>query len=67
MTPRETLIHAPVVAGRADEAYEYRTRHLDLWRSTGALRWSAGIPVSAAPAGRKAVARPEYDKNGDLF
>ncbi len=66
--PRAPRMTGPgITVGGADEAYEYRTRHLDLWRSTGALRWSAGIRVSAAPAGRKTVARPEDDKNGDLF
>ncbi len=66
--PRASRMTGPgITVGGADEAYEYRARHLDLWRSTGALRWGSGIRVSAAAAGRKAVARPEDDKNGNLF
>lgn len=66
--PRAPRMTGPgITVGGADEAYEYRARHLDLWRSTGALRWGAGIRVSGTAAGRKAVARPEDAKNGDLF
>lgn len=56
-----------ITVGGTDEAYEYHTCHLDLWRSTGALRWGARIRVSGVAAGRKAVAKPEDDNNGDLF
>ena len=66
--PRAPRMTGPgITVGGADEAYQYRTRHLDLWRSGGALRWGAGIRVSGTAAGRKAVARPEDAKNGDLF
>lgn len=42
-----------ITVGGEDEAYEYRMRHLDLWRSSGALRWGAGIKL-ATPKAKKA-------------
>ena len=66
--PRAPRMTGPgITVGGADEAYQYRTRHLDLWRSGGALRWGAGIRVRGTAAGRNDVARPEVAKNGDLF
>ncbi len=55
-----------ITVGGAEEAYEYRRCHLDLWRSTGALRWGAGIRVGARAAAGRAVARPEDETNGKL-
>lgn len=37
-----------ITVGGADEAWAYRSRHLDLWRSTGALRWGAGLKLAPA-------------------
>ena len=34
-----------MTSGSDDEAFEYVVRHLPLWRSSGALQWSAGIKI----------------------
>jgi len=49
-----------ITIGGNDEAYEYRQNHLDLWRSTGALKWGAGIKLPA-----KAKAKPAADGRQD--
>jgi hypothetical protein len=44
--------------GGDDEAWAYRERYLDLWRTTGALRWAAGLKP-ARPKAAKAAPTPE--------
>ena len=38
--------------GSDDEAFEYVVRHLALWRSSGALQWSAGIKIPSKSAAK---------------
>lgn len=47
-----------ITIGGDDEAYEYRRNHLDLWRSTGALKWSVGIKLATQAKGK---AKPAAD------
>ncbi len=49
-----------VTIGGDDEAYHYRQEHLDLWRSSGALKWGAGIKLPRANPNPPA-ARPSGD------
>ena len=52
--------------GSDDEAFEYVVRHLPLWRSSGALQWSAGIKIPAKSAAK--VKKPlEAADQPDLF
>lgn len=53
-----------ITVGGDDEAWLYRDMHVDLWRSTGALRWSAGLPL-AKSSGKKAV-KPTSDQQATL-
>lgn len=53
-----------VTVGGDDQAWEYRNENLDLWRSTGALKWSAGIKI--APAAKKKPAEANQGQE-DLF
>jgi len=56
-----------ITVGGADEAYEYRKHHLELWRASGALKWGAGIKLPAKPA-IKTKAEPLIDdKQNSLF
>jgi len=43
-----------VTVGGDDEAWFYRASHLEVWRASGALRWSAGMSV-AKPVAKKTV------------
>jgi tetratricopeptide (TPR) repeat protein len=53
-----------ITIGGNDEAYEYRQNHLALWRSTGALKWSAGIKLPAKSTAKpKAVSAVENAQN----
>lgn len=54
-----------ITLGGDDEAWEYRENHLDLWRSTGALRWSLGIRVPAT--GKVKVPPSVPDGQGKLL
>ena len=38
-----------ITVGGDDEAFQYRKYHLELWRSTGALKWGASIKLPAKP------------------
>jgi tetratricopeptide (TPR) repeat protein len=49
-----------ITIGGNDEAYEYRQNHLALWRSTGALKWGAGIKLPVKPK-----AKPSPDEHHD--
>lgn len=49
-----------ITIGGNDEAYEYRQNHLALWRSTGALKWGAGIKLPVKPK-----AKPSPDEHLD--
>ena len=54
-----------ITIGGDDEAWEYRASHLDLWRSTGALKWSMGIRM---PSTSKVKAPPPApDGQGKLL
>ena len=54
-----------ITIGGDDEAWEYRASHLDLWRSTGALKWSMGIRM---PSTSKVKAPPPTpDGQGKLL
>lgn len=53
-----------VTVGGNDQAWEYRNEHLELWRSTGALKWSTGIKVAPATKKKPAAPSPVQD---DLF
>jgi tetratricopeptide (TPR) repeat protein len=46
-SPRKPASKNPgyFTVGGDDEAYTYRTHHLDLWRATGALKWGASIKL----------------------
>jgi Flp pilus assembly protein TadD len=44
--------------GGDDEAWAYRERYLDLWRTTGALRWAAGLKPVRPKATKAAKAAP---------
>lgn len=46
--PRKPASKHPgyITVGGDDEAYIYRTQHLDLWRITGALKWGATIRLT---------------------
>lgn len=52
-----------ITVGGDDEAWEYRAAHLELWRSTGALKWSASVKTTP----RRAVASPPSDGQAKLF
>jgi tetratricopeptide (TPR) repeat protein len=54
-----------ITVGGADEAYLYRKKHLDLWRSSGALRWGAGIKL-AKPKAASDKPAPEGDHQQSL-
>lgn len=51
-----------ITIGGDDEAYEYRQNHLDLWRSTGALKWSVGIKLAKQAKGK---GKPAADDRQD--
>lgn len=55
-----------ITLGGDDEAWEYRTNNLDLWRTTGALKWGSNIKLAANPA-RKRAAPPRNPGQDDLF
>lgn len=58
-----------ITVGGDDEAFEYRSHHLALWRSTGALRWGAGIRLASCP-GRSPITAPgapPAGRQGNLF
>ncbi|KXB30327.1 hypothetical protein AT959_13335 [Dechloromonas denitrificans] len=56
-----------ITVGGNDEAWLYRSRHLDLWRSTGALKWGAGIKLAAKAAAKpKSLPEPD-DRQNPLF
>jgi len=38
-----------ITVGGDDEAFQYRKYHLELWRSTSALKWGASIKLPAKP------------------
>lgn len=68
-----------ITVGGDDEAWHYRIDHRDLWQSTGALRWGAGVRISqpatkaaartkpAKPGTASLPVAPEPDNQGQLF
>ena len=68
-----------ITVGGDDEAWHYRIDHRDLWQSTGALRWGAGVRISqpatkaaartkpAKPGATSLPEAPEPDNQGQLF
>ena len=68
-----------ITVGGDDEAWHYRIDHRDLWQSTGALRWGAGVRISqpatkaaartkpAKPGAASLPEAPEPDNQGQLF
>jgi hypothetical protein len=44
-----------------------RRHYLDLWRASGALKWGAGIRITAPTTAKKSAEKPENDQNGALF
>lgn len=56
-----------ITVGGDDEAWVYRDQHLDLWRSTGALKWSVGIKPAAAPKAAKSPPSPDDSGQEPLF
>jgi Flp pilus assembly protein TadD len=56
-----------ITVGGNDEAYEYRRHYLDLWRASGALKWGAGIRITAPNTAKKPAKKPDNDPNGALF
>lgn len=55
-----------ITIGGDDEAWEYRSHHLDLWRSTGALKWGCGIKLVSGKAKKAIPAEPDAGQS-DLF
>lgn len=48
-----------ITIGGDDEAWEYRASHLDLWRSTGALKWGMGIRIPSPSKTKTAPSVPD--------
>lgn len=65
-TPKRPRSKNPgyVTVGGDDQAWEYRNAHLELWRSTGALKWFAGIKIAPSTKKKPAAPTPVQD---DLF
>lgn len=56
-----------ITIGGDDEAYDYRKNHIELWRSTGALKWGAAIKLPARPTAKPKTALPVDTKQKPLF
>jgi tetratricopeptide (TPR) repeat protein len=56
-----------ITIGGNDEAFEYRQNHLALWRSTGALKWGAGIKLPTKPTAKPKTASTIDKTQNQLF
>lgn len=55
-----------ITIGGDDEAWEYRTSHLDLWRASGALKWGGGIKLTPGKAKKAPPVETDAGQD-DLF